>query len=128
VIGPAWLPRLVPRTRKRTLAYTRRRPRRRKPRARAAERVHHESVRFDRGPVEFPVATLVPRDARAHALALVGGLGRWLLDRWSWLRPRMIPVIASALGTLMVIASAEYLTHAHGAPIRGHVSCSISHR
>jgi hypothetical protein len=40
----------------------------------------------------------------------------------------MVPVIASAFGALLVIASADYLTHAHGEPIRGHVSCSISRR
>ncbi|HEY3808008.1 MAG TPA: hypothetical protein VGL61_35730 [Kofleriaceae bacterium] len=83
---------------------------------------------FDRRPAEFPVATLVPNDAHDRSLVLREGLRSWLLARWSWLRPRMVPVIASAIGTLLVIASAEYLTHAHGTPIHGHVSCSISTR
>jgi hypothetical protein len=128
MIGPGSLPRPFGRFKKRTLAYTRPRKRRGKSRPPISPRVHHEIVIFDRRPAEFPIATLVPIDAHDRSLALAGGLRRWLAARWTWLRPRMVPVIASAIGTLLVIASANYLTHAHGAPIRGHVSCSISAR
>jgi hypothetical protein len=127
-VSPGAFPHPFARLKKRTLAYTRPRRRRGKKRATHAERVHHEVVIFDRNPVEFPVASIVPHDARDHSLALVGGLRRWLAARWSWLRPRMVPVVASVVGTSLVIASANYLTHAHGAPIHGHVSCSISQR
>lgn len=136
MIGPGSFPRPFGRQKKRTLAYTR--PRRRRSAkiecarknegAGRGERVHHEIMIFDRRPAEFPVATLVPNDAHDRSLVLREGLRSWLLARWSWLRPRMVPVIASAIGTLLVIASAEYLTHAHGTPIHGHVSCSISTR
>lgn len=129
MIGPGAMPRPFGRQKKRTLAYTR--PRRRhgaKQRAVRTEPGHHESVIFDRRSVELPVATLVPRDTRSRSLALVGGFSAWLAARWTWLRPRMVPVIASAIGALLVIASANYLTHAHGTPIHGKVSCSISRR
>jgi hypothetical protein len=128
VIGPGWLPRPMARFRKRTLAYIRPRKRRRKKASALAPRVHHENVLFDRGPVEFPVATLVPRETSARARVLAFGLRRWLAARWSWFRPRMLPTLAAVLGTLLVIESAEYLTHAHGAPIGGHTSCTLSRR
>ena len=123
-MSPGAFPRPFARFKKRTLAYTRPRRRRGKKRAARAEHVHHEVVIFDRHR-EFPVATLVPRDARG---VLMLGLRRWLAARWSWLRPRTLPVLASVIGTSLVIASANYLTHAHGAPIRAHVWCSITQR
>ncbi len=127
-MSPGALPRPFARLKKRTLAYTRPRRRCSKKRPRIQPHVHHEIVIFDRPPTVFPVATIIPHDARAHSLALLGGLRGWLAARWSWLRPRMVPVLASAIGTSLVIASANYLTHAHGPPIHGHVSCSISQR
>jgi hypothetical protein len=83
-------------------------------RAVCAPSVHHEIVIFDPGPAEFPVATLRPRDTRTWAGVALGDLRRWLVARWTWLRPRAVPVIAAALGATLVIASAEYLSHAHG--------------
>jgi len=76
--------------------------------------MHHEIVIFDHGPAEFPVATVVPHDPGSRARVLVADLGRWLAARWTWLRPRMVPVVVAALGASLVIASAEYLSHAHG--------------
>jgi hypothetical protein len=88
--------------------------RRAKTRAVRAPSVHHEIVIFDPGPAEFPVATLRPRDTRTWAGVALGDLRRWLFARWTWLRPRAVPVIVAALGATLVIASAEYLSHAHG--------------
>jgi hypothetical protein len=126
VIGPGCIP-WPARLRKRTLAYTRMRrgSYRRAPSARsqterensrAATRasVHHEIVIFDPGPAEFPVATVRPRDTRTWAGVALGDLRRWVFARWTWLRPRCVPVIVAALGATLVIASAEYLSHAHG--------------
>jgi hypothetical protein len=73
--------------------------------------VNHEIVIFDHGPVEFPVATVRPREAGARALVLVGDLRRWLAARWTWLRPRTIPVLAAMF--VFVLMSADYLAHDH---------------
>lgn len=118
MIGPGWLPRPISRARRRTLAYTRPRRRRGKRAAAAATCVHDEEVLFDRGPADLPIATLVPHDPGARARALAFGLRGWLAARWGWLRPRLVPVVAAAVGTLMVIASAEYLARARDADPR----------
>lgn len=76
--------------------------------------MHHEIVIFDHGPAEFPVATVVPRDPGSRVRVLVADLGRWVAARWTWFRPRMVPVVVAALGATLVIASAEYLSHGHG--------------
>jgi hypothetical protein len=123
VIGPGSLPKPFARFKRRTLAYTRRRRHnhaRGKNRPPIREAVHHDSVIFERFHAELPVATLVAHDARSRSRALLGGLATWLLARWQWLRPRTVPVIASAIGALLVIAAADYLTRAHGAPIYPH--------
>ena len=108
MIGPGWLPK--PRAwRKRTLAYTRRRRRRIKTHASAPQRVHHQAVIFDREPAELPVATLRPREASQRARVLVDHLRHWLAARWMWLRPRTVPVVAAAVGTLLVRARLDAL-------------------
>lgn len=117
MIGPGWLPRPSARCwRRRTLAYTRkprRTSRRGKEVAPTVGQVNSEIVAFDHGPVEFPVAIVMPREPAARMIALVGDLRRWLFVRWSWLRPRMIPVLVAAFGTLFVLMSADYLAHPH---------------
>jgi len=116
VIGPGWLPRLRPAARKRTLAYTRmRRTKRRAKAARASEVRHPEIVLFDHGSSELPVATLVSRGTTG----LLAGLQRWLIARWLWLSPRAVPVVVAAAGMILVLISADYLAHAHGAPAPG---------
>jgi len=116
VIGPGWTPQPRRVWRRRTLAYTRkprRKSRRVKEVAPTVGRVNSEIVAFDHGPVEFPVAIVRPREPGARVQALVGDLRRWLFDRWSWLRPRTIPVLAAAVGTAFVLMSADYLAHPH---------------
>jgi hypothetical protein len=120
VIGPGSLPKPFARLKRRTLAYTRRRLRPRKKRPPIREGVHHDNVIFERFHAELPVATLRPHDARSRSRAMLGGLATWLYARWQWLRPRTVPVAAAAIGALLVIASADYLTRAHGAPLDPH--------
>ena len=136
-IGPGWLPRpgrprwsepgfawLAGSTRKRTFAYTPRRHRRSPKRAPAGRTVHHEIVLFDQGPAEFPVATVRPRAPRARAIALAADITRWLAARWSWLRPRTVPVLVAALGMILVLISADYLAHQQ-APGPAHITIQL---
>jgi hypothetical protein len=119
MIGPGWLPgaRLRPSARKRTLPYTRTR-RRARPRmnkqAPIAQVPNTDHVLFDHGPAELPVATTVPRAARARVVALVADLQHWVAARWQWLRPRTVPCAVAGLGMVAVLASADYLAHSHG--------------
>jgi hypothetical protein len=114
VIGPGFLPRLRPL--RRPLAYTRLRKRsyaRTIKQARAAGPVNTEIVAFDRGPSEFPVATMRPHDAGARVTALFGALDKWLDARWQWFRPRTVPCAVAGLGMLAVLWFSEYLTQEH---------------
>jgi hypothetical protein len=113
VIGPGWLPRPT-RFRLRTSSYTLYRRRRSKNRATTPISAHHQIVLFDQGPSELPVATAKPRRLGDGAIAIVSDLRRWLAARWSWLVPRTVPVLVAAAGLVAVLASAEYLSHAHG--------------
>ncbi len=111
MIGPGSLPRLRPLSamRKRTLAYTRIRRIRRRPKAAPASEVRHpEIVIFDRGN-DLPRATLV-------ASTPLGRLQAWLLERWMWLSPRAVPVLVATVGMILVLISADYLAHFHGDP------------
>ena len=95
MIGPGSMPKWRP-LRKRTLAYTRiRRIRRRRSAAPMREVSHPEIVIFDRG-TELPKATLVAHAPLAHLRA-------WLLERWTWLSPRAVPVLVAALGMIFMI-------------------------
>jgi len=78
----------------------------------------HNEIVFDHGPKEFPVATLLVREPVARAAVLLGDLRRWVAQRWSWLRPRSLPVLFAAAGTLVVMLSADFLAHDHGHHLR----------
>ncbi|MGE5184241.1 MAG: hypothetical protein ACM31C_19365 [Acidobacteriota bacterium] len=73
---------------------------------------------FDHGPAEFPVARVMPRDPGSRVLVMLGDLQLWLAARWSWLRPRTIPVIVAVFGMMFVLMSADYLSHPHVQPLR----------
>lgn len=115
MIGVGWLPQYRARiARKSSLAYRRRaRPPRRRVQivAPPVPVVNSELLRFDHGPVEFPLATARPREVSARVLALAGALQRWLVSRWHWLRPRTVPVAVAGLGMWAVVSAAEYLAH-----------------
>jgi len=109
------MPRYVPRFRKR-IAVTYKRIRRRRParmqkEAKPLERVQAETVAFDHGPVEFPLATIRPRETRGRAIAAMAALQRWLVARWVWFKPRTMPCVVAGLGMMAVIAAADYLAH-----------------
>ena len=117
MIGPGWLPSRPISRLKRTLSYTRKRRRRTKARAETKPRVHHDpTVIFHTGPSEFPVATVVPHDRASFARVATADLARWFVAKWSWFRPRTVPVLVAALGFLAVLASADYLRHVKAAP------------
>jgi hypothetical protein len=109
------MPRYVPRFRKR-IAVSYKRMRRRRParvqkEAKAAERVQVETMAFDHGPSEFPLATIRPREARGRVIAAMAALQRWLVARWVWFKPRTMPCVVAGLGMMAVIAAADYLAH-----------------
>jgi hypothetical protein len=64
---------------------------------------------FDLPPGELPRATVRPRRSRAQMAAWSGDLTRWLGARWTWLRPRLLPVVVAFAGMFAMIASANYL-------------------
>lgn len=89
---------------RRTLPYTRRR------RPRRFVWRYSEDMIFDQPPGELPIATVRPRASRAHAKVIAGDIERWFGARWTWLRPRTIPVIAAFIGMLAVIGAGRYLS------------------
>jgi hypothetical protein len=123
VIGPGWLPGYRARPKRHTLAYmrSRRRARSRKngpasalPLRNTGNSTSEEAlVLFDQA-AEFPVATAVPREPRARAIAAIAALQRWLGARWSWLRPRTVPCAVAGLGMFAVLAATDYLAHEYG--------------
>jgi hypothetical protein len=131
VLEPGWLPATGARNvLGRTGSYTRRRRRRRSRtirQAAPASVVNTEIVLFDHGPAEFPVATAVPREARARAIAVAADLKRWLRARWEWFRPRSVPCAVACLGMLATLKSAEYLAHQHHAASLGPTQAHVVH-
>ena len=113
MIGPGWLPsrpRPISRARRGLLSYTfRPRLRRRRgapPRAVAPRRdgltadgtplcCDTVDMLFDGIPAELPTATLVPTAAHDRHRAIGGRIRQWFDDRWTWIRPRTVPLIAA---------------------------------
>jgi len=131
VIGPGWLPsrpRPLGRVRKSLLAYTgRRRPRRGAPRSTTSSRAVADGAApgcntidmlFDGVPAELPIATLLPGRSHARHRVLGGHLRHWLAERWTWLRPRTVPMIVAFAGMLAVLGTTKYLT-SYAAPRHG---------
>lgn len=128
MIGPGWIPgRPRPLVRKRTLPYTRRRSsRRRVPKAAPQPRAGDTEVMLFDQVRELPVAT-VRRAPRTLLPRLAGDLSRWLLARWEWFRPRMIPVAVALVGMLAVLRAVDYLSHPHtGAADPAHAQAGSS--
>ena len=74
---------------------------------------------FDGLPAELPQATLLPSAAHARHRVIGGRLRHWFDDRWAWLRPRTVQMIAAFAGMIAVLGSTKYLsTFAAGAPSR----------
>lgn len=98
----------------RTRAYTRKRRRVNTEAARTRSPVDTEDMLFDRG-MELPQAT-IRRAPRAWGDILAGDFKRWVLSRWSWLRPRTVPVVVAFVGMLGMLQAVEYLSSAGDAP------------
>ena len=58
-------------------------------------------------PGELPVATVVLREPGARVAA---DTRRWAAKRWSWLRPRTLPLLVAMAGLFCVVASGRYLS------------------
>lgn len=61
-------------------------------------------------PGELPVATVLRGRATVTERAL-GALQGWLAARWTWLRPRTVPVLVALAGMVAVIQAVDYLAH-----------------
>ena len=120
MIGPGCLPRpwMWRTARKRTLPYTRvgRVPRRSSKTSAAPSATTNNEIVFDRGPQEFPVARLLPREPSALVSALLADLREWLVARWSWLRPRSLPALAAAVATVGVMVAADLVVQDNDCP------------
>ncbi len=95
------MPRYVPRPPRKRLPFTRSKKR----------RLPASSGTFWEGKSEFPVATLRPREPQARVQYAVGALARWLVARWSWFKPRSIPVVVATLAMIGIVALSDYLAH-----------------
>lgn len=98
------MPRYVPRPQKKRLPSFSLRARNRK------RRLPASNGTFWEGTSEFPVATIRPRH-RGHVQYAIGALTRWLAARWSWFKPRSIPVVVATLGMVGIVALSDYLAH-----------------
>jgi len=71
---------------------------------------------FDGLPAELPTATLRPIAAHDRQLAIGGRLRHWIDERWAWIRPRTVPLIAAFAGMIAVLGTAKYLSSYACAP------------
>ncbi|HEU0032234.1 MAG TPA: hypothetical protein VFQ53_16480 [Kofleriaceae bacterium] len=62
---------------------------------------------FDTHRSELPVATV---RSRQWSIAIAGDLQRWLIARWRWLHPRVVPVVVALAGMVALLGAADYLT------------------
>lgn len=80
---------------------------------------------FDGLPAELPTATLVPTAAHDRHRALGGRIRQWFDDRWAWIRPRTVPLIAAFAGMIAVLGTTKYLSTYACAPRHGAVTYGI---
>lgn len=64
---------------------------------------------FD-GTADLPTATLRPPASEARHRVIAGHFYRWLALRWSWLRPRTVPIIVAFFGMLAILGATKYLS------------------
>jgi hypothetical protein len=57
---------------------------------------------------DLPQAIVIPREGRAR---LSAETRRWASARWSWLRPRTLPMLVAFTGLVAIIASGRYLSN-----------------
>ncbi len=64
-------------------------------------------VMFDHGNYELPRATV---RSQAGFAGHRGELYGWFAARWTWLRPRMLPVMVALVGAICLLESGRYLS------------------
>lgn len=64
---------------------------------------------------ELPRAIVVPRDSSAR---LANDTMEWAHRRWSWLRPRTLPMIVAVSGFLMFMGAGRYLSNMTPKPLQ----------
>jgi hypothetical protein len=123
MIGPGWMPsrpRPLGQGRRGLFSYTSRYKKRRPPRQRSAPgpRIvrdaanpgcNTELMLFD-GPADLPTATLRSRASEARHRVLAADLHGWLANRWSWVRPRTVPLLVAFAGMLAILGATKYLS------------------
>jgi hypothetical protein len=57
---------------------------------------------------DLPQAIVVPRDGSARFAAQTR---QWANARWSWLRPRTLPMLVALTGFVAIVASGRYLSN-----------------
>lgn len=65
---------------------------------------------FDGAQAELPTATLRSSASQARHRVVAGDLHRWLADRWSWLRPRTVPLLVAFAGMFAILGATKYLS------------------
>jgi hypothetical protein len=80
---------------------------------------------FDGFPAELPTATLLPSAAHDRHRAIGGRIRQWFDDRWTWIRPRTVPLIAAFAGMIAVLCSTKYLSTYACAPRHGAVTYGV---
>lgn len=109
--------------RRRTLPYTLPRKVRKRITKEAREHgsVDTESMVFDSSG-SLPRATVV-REPTTFTEFVVEGLAQWIRDRWRWMRPRMIPLVVSAIGLGVTIEAVNQLSRPP-APVESAISAA----
>jgi hypothetical protein len=74
---------------------------------------------FDGLPTELPTATLLSTAAHDRQLAIGGRIRQWFDDRWAWIRPRTVPLIAAFAGMIAVLGTTKYLSSYACTPRQG---------
>ena len=65
---------------------------------------------------ELPIATVL-RAPRTRMARAIGDLSRWFGERWTWLRPRTLPVVVAVVGMFAVLNAVNYLARPPAAAI-----------
>lgn len=68
------------------------------------------------------MATLLPTAANDRHRAIGGQIRQWFDDRWTWIRPRTLPLIAAFAGMIAVLGTTKYLSTYACAPSRSAVT------
>jgi len=57
----------------------------------------------------LPQATVV-REPSTFTALVTTGIAQWFRDRWSWMRPRMIPLVVAAVGLGITVEAVNQLS------------------